>query len=214
MAQRYSFIKNASKTSTFEMEEHPYPPFIPDDVETLIIGTFPTYKSNSKFDFFYSNPENSFWTLLAKVYNTKFIFTEGDEAKFERTRFLFKHKIGITDMISKCYRKNRSSSDESLYPILLNDIFNILDNNKSIRNILLTSRGEVGALGWLKAYFIQQGAIFKEPIKQLNRVMIGNVLRGNRIIKLTIPYSPSSRLITEGRIDLSELTEMYKYCLL
>jgi hypothetical protein len=45
-------------------------------------------------------------------------------------------------MHEKCYRKNNFSTDENLFPIILNDIFSILDQYNSINRIILTSRTE------------------------------------------------------------------------
>ena len=203
------------KRDSYEIEEHPFNGFhIPENADILIIGTFPTYRGNSQFDFFYSGENNLFWEVIGKVFNHTFKFNAGDEAVKERTSFLGKRGIGITDMHLKCYRKNKMSGDEYLFPIILNDIFELLNINSSIKTIVLTSRTEaIGALGLLKTYFLQKGLELKQP-KPVNGKVLGGVFQhGMREIKVLVSYSTSPRVLEDGKISKADLVEMYRYCL-
>ena len=46
---------------------HPIPPFLQQDSNILILGSFPSIKSRET-EFYYGNPQNRFWKLLANLY--------------------------------------------------------------------------------------------------------------------------------------------------
>ncbi|WP_306568759.1 hypothetical protein, partial [Flavobacterium lindanitolerans] len=75
------------------------------------------------------------------------------------------------------------------------------------------SRTEViGALGLLKTYFLQKNLELKEPKKQ-GKILITNFSFNGRTIDIFVPYSPSPRVIGNNKINLSEVIEMYRRCL-
>lgn len=202
------------KPDRFCIEVHPFETFVPSNAEFLIIGTFPTHRNNWKFNFFYSEKDNSFWNIIEKVFNHSFQHNEGLRAVEERKKLLDSKAIGITDMHQKCYRKNNYSTDENLFPIILKDIFLILDEHKSINRIILTSRTDVfGALGLFKTYFLQKGLKLEQPKQLRNKLLEGSFIYEKRNIEILVPYSPSPRLIEKGTTTIQELVEMYKYCL-
>lgn len=202
------------KQDKYEVEEHPFDTYVPDKAKFLIIGTFPTHNSNFRFNFFYSGKDNSFWNIIEKVFKHNFQHNTGDKAVEERKVFLKSNGIGITDMHEKCYRKNGFSTDENLFPIILKDIFAILDEHPSIKRIVLTSRTEVfGALELLKTYFLQKGLELEQPEKRQDKVLEGSFIRNKREIEILVPYSPSPRLIEKGTTTMEELVKMYRHCL-
>lgn len=202
------------KRDNYEIEEHPFETFVPENAEVLIIGTFPTHNNNHRFNFFYSGKDNSFWSIIEQVFKLSFQHDIGNKAVEERKAFLKSKGIGITDMHEKCYRKNGYSTDENLFPIILKDIFAILDEHASIKRIVLTSRTEVfGALGLLKTYFLQKGLELEQPEKRTDKVLEGSFVYKEREIEVLVPYSPSPRLIEKGTTTMEELVKMYRQCL-
>lgn len=202
------------KKNIYEIEEHPFGSFVPLNAKYLIIGTFPTHRNNFRFKFFYSGKDNSFWNIIENVFEHSFIHNQGDKAVDERRRFLESKAIGITDMLEKCYRKNNYSTDENLFPIVLKDIFSILDKCPSIKRVILTSRTEVfGALGLFKTYFLQKGLELEHPGKRVDKVLEGAFIYKEREIEILVPYSPSPRLINKGTTTMAELVLMYRSCL-
>ena len=134
---------------------HPFEDFLPGNLKTLVIGTFPTHERNYKmtFPFYYAGNGNMFWPTLEQVFKKSFQYHQGSEAKKEREEFLKPKGIGITDMLYKCYRKNDRSQDQHIFPITFRDIFGIIENNKSVETIILTSRTKIiGALGLFETY--------------------------------------------------------------
>lgn len=197
----------------YTIEKHPFETFIEDDAKYLIIGTFPIQIKNLQFDFYYSGKENYFWKIMEYVFNYEFKFHSGNDAVIERKQFLSNRKIGMTDMYEKCYRKNGFSTDESLFIITLRDIFSMLEKHPTIDTLILTSRTEViGALGLLKTYFIQNNLELRKPEKY-DKIMISDFVFNERKIEVLVPYSPSARVVGEGKTNVNEVAEMYRYCL-
>jgi len=121
------------------IEEHPFEPFIPENISKLILGSFPGMEQvKNKLDkkeWFYTAQDNQFWTILSKVYETDLSSTELKQELFR------KRGIGITDIFIKVKRKKRSNRDLYLYDVEYNDtkISSILNNSKP-KIILFTSK--------------------------------------------------------------------------
>jgi G:T/U mismatch-specific DNA glycosylase len=47
---------------------HEFPPVFDNSSEILILGSFPSVKSRQE-SFFYANPQNRFWKLMAQLLN-------------------------------------------------------------------------------------------------------------------------------------------------
>lgn len=83
-----------------------FPPVIDADVETLILGSFPSVASLGKAQY-YGHPQNHFWRLVGAVI---------DEPLFEmeyarRLKTLLRHHIGLWDVIGTCKREGSLDSD-------------------------------------------------------------------------------------------------------
>lgn len=73
---------------------------------------------------------------MEQVFSTTLKCYKGESAIEERKKLLDVNFVGITDMITMCYRINDSSPDHNIYPIKLNDILAILDEHPSIETII------------------------------------------------------------------------------
>lgn len=137
-----------------EIEKHIFEDinFFPNEMKTLILGTFPVplYSQKEKFDllsedkkensWYYSSSRSEFWKLIADSFsiNDKEFLTNKNLKK----KLFADNKIGITDIFSKCKRKNKNSSrDRDLIIIEYNNsIADIFKNDKSLKLIIFTSR--------------------------------------------------------------------------
>ena len=137
-----------------EIEKHIFEDinFFPNEMKTLILGTFPVplYSQKEKFDllsedkkensWYYSSSKSEFWRLIADSFdidNKEFLINKNIKKK------LFKNnKIGIADVFSKCKRKNKESSkDTDLIIVEYNNLIaDIFKNDKSLKLIIFTSR--------------------------------------------------------------------------
>lgn len=203
------------KKDNYVVEKHPFETFVFPGVNTLIIGTFPTYEDNYRYKFFYSGKDNLFWDVMQEVFQEPLKFHANDEHTInERKLFLKNKEIGITDMYQMCYRRNKYSTDENLFPIVLKDVFILLNDYPTIARILFTSRTEVfGAFGLFKTYLLQRNYALPNVFRRSDKILEGKFVFNGKDIKLWVPYSPSPRLIQDGTTTKSELIQMYKTCL-
>ena len=110
---------------------HPIEAVYDKDSEVLILGSFPSVKSREE-GFFYGNPQNRFWRVLAAVYGE-----ETPESTEEKKRFLLAHKIALFDVIKSC--EITGSSDGSIKDVRPNDISAIIKKTK-IKKIFLNGK--------------------------------------------------------------------------
>lgn len=64
--------------------------------EILILGSFPSVLSREQA-FYYGNPRNRFWRLLAEIYGE-----EVGNSTTEKTAFLLRHRIALWDVVTSC----------------------------------------------------------------------------------------------------------------
>lgn len=206
----YKFNK---KPDDWEICKHPFATHVKPGATRLIIGTFPTHQDNYKntFEFYYAGEKNRFWEVINEVFKPDFKYFKGKEAIKEREDFFKRNGIGITDMHEKCWRRNKSSLDKDLYPIILTDVFKILREVDTINTLILTSRtGPMSALGLFRTYFIQQDRNLEDSVEDNFRIKRTEFEFEGRVIKVLVPHSTSS---TNDKVTMSQLIAMYKKCL-
>lgn len=191
----------------FEIETHPWNWYVPAESRTMIIGTFPSALKNRKYDFYYPNPANLFWRMMADIAETDLKHFSGAEAVQERKDILEKLSVAITDMGKVIVRYNGSSLDEHLQVKHFMEIFTILKENPSIRKIIFTSSsGPSSASNWFIEYLKTMKHDFRFP--KGKKPIHAEIEFEDRIIKLVIAYSPSPR--AANRISFAKLTDMYR----
>lgn len=109
-----------------ETLDHPFPPLYDAHSRVLILGSFPSVKSRQML-FFYGNPRNRFWQVLAAVLGSPL-----PESIEEKRSFLLSQRIALWDSIAHCTLVG--SSDASISDVQPNDIGRILAGS-SIRQI-------------------------------------------------------------------------------
>ena len=97
---------------------HPFKPIFDKNSKILILGSFPSVISR-KFGFYYTNPQNRFWRVLAGVLNSPL-----PESKDEKINFLLSHHIAIYDAAISCEIEGSSDAKMSkIIPVNLEPIF-------------------------------------------------------------------------------------------
>ena len=104
---------------------HEFPPVFDNSSEILILGSFPSVKSRQE-SFFYANPQNRFWKLMAQLLNES---TPKDTK--DKIVMLKKHKIALWDVIESC--DIVGSSDSSISNVVPVDISQILNRANIIK---------------------------------------------------------------------------------
>ena len=91
-------------------QTHPFKPIFDKNSKILILGSFPSVVSR-KFGFYYANPQNRFWRVLAGILNAPL-----PESTDEKISFLLIHRIAIYDAAISCEIKG--SSDAKMTAVL------------------------------------------------------------------------------------------------
>ena len=99
-------------------QTHPFKPIFDKNSKILILGSFPSVISR-KFGFYYTNPQNRFWRVLAAILKAAV-----PESTDEKIKFLLSHNIAIYDAAISCEIEGSSDAKMSkIVPVNLNPIF-------------------------------------------------------------------------------------------
>jgi G:T/U-mismatch repair DNA glycosylase len=155
------------------------------DSKKLILGTIhPHFTENFEIPFFYGN-KTSIWRILHLAFPNEISAPISLNSVLE---FLRNHKIGISDTIVRCNRKNPTALDKDLIPLELNH--NLIDEirNSEIDEIFFTSG--FGANNAFRLFYVNiLGLKITPEIREKKQVSIENLF--GRSVKLTILPSPS-----------------------
>jgi hypoxanthine-DNA glycosylase len=127
-----------------DLEYHPFGSFIPENVQYLVVGTFPgrTYSQRSPEEneadetaFSYGG-RNQFWRIMEKIYGV-------DLPTRAHKKQLFAHlNIGLIDLIQACRRKKQSNQDSDLTDIVWNRLeMDKIFNENDIKTTFCTGIG-------------------------------------------------------------------------
>ena len=99
-------------------QTHPFKPIFDKNSKILILGSFPSVVSR-KFGFYYANPQNRFWRVLAAILNAAV-----PESTDEKIKFLLSHHVAIYDAAISCEIEGSSDAKMSkIVPVNLKQIF-------------------------------------------------------------------------------------------
>ena len=97
---------------------HPFKPIFDKNSKILILGSFASVISR-KFGFYYTNPQNRFWRVLAAILNAAV-----PESTDEKIKFLLSPHIAIYDAAISCEIEGSSDAKMSkIIPVNLEPIF-------------------------------------------------------------------------------------------
>lgn len=99
-------------------QTHPFKPIFDKNSKILILGSFPSVVSR-KFGFYYTNPQNRFWQVLAGILNAPL-----PRSTDEKIDFLLASRIAIYDAAISCEIKGSSDAKmTAVAPANLEPIF-------------------------------------------------------------------------------------------
>lgn len=122
---------------------HPYPPYLPEGLTRLIIGTIPPPRFSlgrlfdEDVDFCYGSKHGLLWPILDRIFNLELDYKNTAEAVEQRKTFLTKNKIGICDIVESCVRLRMDASDLGMQDIITRDLVSVLRKHKTIDSCLL-----------------------------------------------------------------------------
>ena len=123
---------------------HPYPPFVFDGVEKLIVGTLPPPRfttgqlKSGDVNFCYGSRDGQLWPILDRIFWLDLKFETTQEAIQQRKLFLRNRKIGICDIVESALREKVDASDLGMQNVQLRNILEVLEQYPTIHTLLFT----------------------------------------------------------------------------
>lgn len=140
------------------IERHPLQPFLPENAQLLMLGSFPPPKERWCMEFFYPNPQNDMWRIMGQIFFDNKTYFEGqrDLMKVPRDqvqstkagRKVFNREeivsfcetkgIAIFDTAQAVIRLQGNAADEHLEIVETTDIAALLQQIPLCHNICCT----------------------------------------------------------------------------
>lgn len=124
------------------LETHPFPPFIFNDTELLIMGTFPPQPKRWSMEFYYPNRTNDFWYIMGLIFmGDRYALLNADRKTFDldRIKTLLRGKhIGMSDTGYRIRRLQDNASDKFLEIVEPIALQSVLTEYPSIRSLCTT----------------------------------------------------------------------------
>ncbi|MBR2265066.1 MAG: uracil-DNA glycosylase family protein [Paludibacteraceae bacterium] len=129
-----------------QIERHPLRPFMPENAQLLMLGSFPPPKERWCMDFFYPNPQNDMWRIMGQIFYSDKTYFEGPGTKagkkvFNREEiisFCEAKGIAIFDTAQAVIRLQGNAADEHLEIVEPTDIAALLLQIPSCHDICCT----------------------------------------------------------------------------
>ena len=135
------------------LENHPWPPFMPDRAKILIMGTFPPQPKRWSMDFYYPNRTNDFWFMMG------LIFLGDRYALYDRERRLFDidaikslltdKRIALNDTGRKVRRLMGNASDKYLDIVEPVPLYDLLGEMPECHTVATTGEKAAGVIASL-----------------------------------------------------------------
>lgn len=188
---------------------HPYPPFIPETANKLIVGTLPPprfttgdLKAND-VDFCYGSQDGQLWPILDSIFKLKLKYETTAFAIEQRKNFLIKNKIGICDMVATAKREKIDASDIGMQEVVLRDMVSILEMHSTINTLLFTGGNSKNGPEYffrknLKAHNLSL-SVENNVVPRRHTVQLPKSKRKITTISLTAPSGAANRAV--GSMD-------------
>ena len=148
-------LKTFKRRAMSEKQTHPFKPIFDQNSKILILGSFPSVVSR-KFGFYYANPQNRFWRVLAQILNAP-----PPANTDEKIKFLLARGIAIYDAAICCEIKG--SSDAKMTAVVPANLKSIFSGARIARVFANGGKAHEICEKYLKTQILN--ATGKEPIK-------------------------------------------------
>ncbi|MFB0937091.1 MAG: DNA-deoxyinosine glycosylase [Propionivibrio sp.] len=109
------------------------PPILDSEVETLILGSFPSPASLAARHY-YAHRQNQFWRVMAEVLGEPLV----DYDYPEKQRCLLRHRVGVWDVYRACRRDG--ALDSAIEAAEVNDFALLKENAPQLRRIFFNGK--------------------------------------------------------------------------
>ncbi|TKD59061.1 uracil-DNA glycosylase family protein [Flavobacterium sp. ASW18X] len=126
------------------LHTHPYPPFLFNGVEKLIVGTLPPPRfttgllKEGDVDFCYGSRDGQLWPILDRIFHLDLLFETTEAAVQQRKEFLREQKIGVCDIVASAEREKVDASDLGMQNVQLRDLLGYLEEYTTVNTLLFT----------------------------------------------------------------------------
>lgn len=125
---------------TINIESHPFEPFLPEEAQVLMLGTFPPKPERWSMEFYYPNRINDMWRIMGLIFHgDKNHFWVEEEKRFDLPKlkaFLSEKKIALYDTATRVRRLKDNASDKFLDIVETIDLDHFFEQRPSIRAIV------------------------------------------------------------------------------
>jgi len=187
------------------LHQHPYPPYLFEGVQKLIVGTLPPPRFSTgdlkerDVNFCYGSRDGQLWPILNEIFQLQLTFATNEEAILERKRFLTNHKIGICDIVASAERQKIDASDLGMTNVKLRNILEYLKDFPCVTTLLFTGGNSKNGPEYffrklLKEESVKYDMISNEVprIHQFVHPVTNNTIR---TVSLTAPSGAANRAV-------------------
>lgn len=126
------------------IESHPLKPFLPNNAQLLMLGSFPPPQKRWSMDFYYPNLNNDMWRIFGSLFfdNKDHFLNESKKSfcKEEIIHFLEEKGIAIFDTATTIRRLQDNASDKFLEVIEPTDLALLLQKLPKCKAIVTTGQ--------------------------------------------------------------------------
>lgn len=185
--------------------KHPYPPFIPENSNKLIVGTLPPPRfttgelKEGDVDFCYGSRDGQLWKILDLLFDLHLIYENCPEAIQQRKDILIKRQIGICDIVDHSFRKRMDASDATMSNPKLRNLIKILQEHPKIETLLFTGGNSKNGPEYLFRKHLKKYGLKLNVISNIvPRIHSFELPKTDRIIQtvsLTAPSGSANRAV-------------------
>jgi len=127
-----------------QIESHPLKPFLPNNAQVLMLGSFPPPRKRWSMDFYYPNLNNDMWRIMGSLFfNDKDHLLNDSRKAFCKDRiidFLEEKGIALFDTASAVRRLQDNASDKFLEVVEPTDLASLLNQLPLCKAIVTTGQ--------------------------------------------------------------------------
>lgn len=127
-----------------QIESHPLKPFLPNNAQLLMLGSFPPPRKRWSMDFYYPNLNNDMWRIMGSLFfNDKDHLLNNSKKAFCKDRiidFLEEKGIALFDTASAVRRLQDNASDKFLEVVAPTDLASLLNQLPLCKAIVTTGQ--------------------------------------------------------------------------
>ena len=187
------------------LHQHPYPPFLFEGVQKLIVGTLPPPRFSTRelregdVDFSYGSRDGQLWPILNRIFDLQLKFETTETAVKQRKEFLLKQKIGICDIVHSAERQKIDATDLGMQNITLRPILEYLKNYSSVHTLLFTGgNSKNGPEYFFRRHLKEQGLkldVVSDVVPRIHQFEHPSTKKTIKTVSLIAPSGSANRAV-------------------